>query len=168
VSPYFHGSTTRDATPDFSTQHRVESTRDDAPNFNSPYLPASPAGDSALSDLSRPEVEGRWPAVVTDPNTGGRKGSKLARFDMIPPDVLWELAEHYGRGEAIYPSDPHPNWQRGYSWRLSVAALHRHLSQWESGEDTDAETGSSHLIAVMWHCVALRWFQLHNRGTDYR
>jgi len=176
--------------------------------------------------------------VVTDPSTGGRKGSKLARFDMIPPDVLWELAEHYGRGEAIYPSDPEPNWQRGYSWRLSVAALHphlsqfeqvlwelaehygkgsskypdgectcasstppgdivahqpecpaltgaanwqrgyswrlsvaalhRHLSQWEQGEDVDAETGSSHLIAAVWHCVALRWFQLHNRGTDYR
>jgi hypothetical protein len=120
------------------------------------------------SDLSRPEVEGRWPAVVTDPDTGGRKGSKLARFDMIPPDVLWELAEHYGKGEAIYPSDPDPNWQRGYSWRLSVAALHRHLSLWESGEDTDAETGSSHLIAATWHCVALRYFQLHGKGTDYR
>jgi hypothetical protein len=106
--------------------------------------------------------------VVTDPDTGGRKGSKLARFDMIPPDVLWELAEHYGRGEAIYPSDPEPNWQRGYSWRLSVAALHRHLAQWESGEDVDAETGSSHLIAATWHCVALRWFQLHGKGTDYR
>jgi hypothetical protein len=87
---------------------------------------------------------------------------------MVPPDVLWELAEHYGKGEAIYPSDPDPNWQRGYSWRLSVAALHRHLSQWEQGEDVDAETGSSHLIAATWHCVALRWFQLHNRGTDYR
>jgi hypothetical protein len=87
---------------------------------------------------------------------------------MVPPDVLWELAEHYGKGEAIYPSDPDPNWQRGYSWRLSVAALHRHLAQWESGEDTDAETGSSHLIAATWHCVALRWFQLHGKGTDYR
>jgi hypothetical protein len=87
---------------------------------------------------------------------------------MIPPDVLWELAEHYGRGEAIYPSDPEPNWQRGYSWRLSVAALHRHLAQWESGEDVDAETGSSHLIAAVWHCVALRYFQLHGKGSDYR
>jgi len=138
-----------------------------------------------MSDLSRPEVEGRWPsienrplgvirpellddAVVTDPDTGGRKGSKLARFDMIPPDVLWELAEHYGRGELKYPSDPEPNWQRGYSWRLSVAALHRHLALWEQGEDTDADTGSSHLIAAVWHGIALRYFQLHNRGTDYR
>jgi len=105
---------------------------------------------------------------VTDPVSGGRKGSKLARFDMIPPDVLWELAEHYGRGEAIYPSDPEPNWQRGYSWRLSVAALHRHLASWEDGQDYDHETNSSHLVAAMWHCIALRWFQLHDKGTDYR
>lgn len=108
---------------------------------------------------------------VVDPGTGGMKGSKLARFDMIPPDVLWELAEHYGKGEAKYPSDPEtgePNWQKGYSWRLSVAALERHLNLWKQGEDFDPETGSSHLIAVMWHASALRWFQLHGRGKDYR
>jgi hypothetical protein len=101
--------------------------------------------------------------------TGGEKGSKPARFDMIPPDVLWELAEHYGKGEAKYPSDPttgEANWQKGYAWHLSVAALERHLTAWLNGEDTDLETGSSHLIAVVWHAIALRWFQLHGRGTD--
>ena len=142
VSPYFHGSK--------PTRKQVAPTTD---------LSSAPAGSVWPTN---------WRSVVTDPDTGGRKGSKMARFDMIPPDVLWELAEHYGRGEAIYPSDPEPNWQRGYSWRLSVAALHRHLAQWESGEDVDAETGSSHLIAATWHCVALRWFQLHGKGTDYR
>ena len=107
---------------------------------------------------------------VTDPLTGGAKGSKLARFDMIPPDVLWELAEHMGKGEAKYPADETglPNWQRGYDWRLSVAALHRHLNAFERGENLDIETGSSHLIAVIWHAMALRWFQLHGKGRDYR
>lgn len=101
--------------------------------------------------------------------TGGEKGSKLARFDMIPPDILWELAEHYGAGERKYPSDPvthEANWQKGYAWSLSVAALQRHLSQWLQGEDFDDETWSSHLIAVVWHAMALRWWQLHGRGTD--
>lgn len=105
---------------------------------------------------------------ITDPSTGGAKGSKLARFDMIAPDVMWELAEHFGKGEAKYPSDPEPNWQRGYSWRLSVAALKRHLTQFEMGEDFDSETGSSHLVAVMWHAMVLRWFQRHGKGADYR
>jgi len=108
--------------------------------------------------------------TVVDPETGGAKGQKLARFDMIPPDVLWELAEHYGKGEAKYPSDENglPNWERGYSWRLSTAALMRHLCAFLKGEDTDTETGSSHLIAVIWHAMALRYFQIHGKGKDYR
>jgi hypothetical protein len=117
----------------------------------------------------------QWPApadttFVVDEETGGVKGQKLARFDMIPPDVLWELAEHYGRGEAKYPSDETglPNWQRGYSWRLSVAALLRHFYAFLQGEDIDPENGSSHLIAAIWHLFALRWFQLHGKGKDHR
>jgi hypothetical protein len=105
---------------------------------------------------------------VVDPNTGGAKGSKPARFDLIPPDVLWELAEHYGKGEEKYPS-PEPgvmNWQLGYNWSLSYAALQRHLFLWSKGEDIDAETGTHHLIAVAWHAFCLRWFQEHGRGTD--
>lgn len=122
--------------------------------------------------VPKPLIQTANPEEVTvvDKETGGMKGSKLARFDMIPPDVLWELAEHYGKGEAKYPSDETglPNWQRGYDWRLSSAALQRHLFSFLAGEDIDPETGSSHLIAVLWHAMALRWFQLHEKGRDYR
>jgi hypothetical protein len=89
---------------------------------------------------------------------------------MIPPDVLWELAEHFGKGEEKYPS-PEPgiaNWQLGYDWNLSYAALQRHLAQWLMGESIDPETGSSHLMAVAWHAFALRWWEKHGRGTDTR
>lgn len=108
---------------------------------------------------------------VVDSETGGMKGQKLARFDMIPQDVLWELATHFGKGEGKYPSDPETgeaNWKKGYKYSLSSAALMRHLSLFLQGEDVDEETGSSHLIAVMWHAAAMRWFQLHERGTDDR
>lgn len=105
---------------------------------------------------------------VVDPVTGGAKGQKLARFDMIPPDVLLALAEHYGKGEAKYPSDETglPNWMRGYRWSLSVAALERHLKAFLMGEDIDSETGSPHLVAVIWHAIALEWFRTHGKGTD--
>lgn len=102
---------------------------------------------------------------VVDPSTGGEKGSKLARFDLLPWDVLNEIAEHYGKGSRKYEDR---NWQKGYAWSLSIAALGRHLSAWLAGEDTDPETGTSHIIAVAWHAMALRWFQLHGRGTDDR
>jgi|SRR5665213_2072265 len=101
---------------------------------------------------------------MTDPS-GGQKGAKLARFDLLPWDVLGELAEHYGKGALKYEDR---NWQKGYAWSLNIAALGRHLAAFLSGEDTDPETGSSHIIAVAWHCFALRWFQLHDKGTDDR
>lgn len=39
---------------------------------------------------------------ITDPVTGGQKGSKPAMFALIPSESLWELAELYGYGAAKY------------------------------------------------------------------
>jgi len=100
---------------------------------------------------------------ITDPQTGGQKGSKLARFSLIPKDFLLALAEHYGKGAAKYADR---NWERGYKWSLTVDALERHYAAWLLGEDDDPETGSSHLIAMAWHVVALWWFHRHGRGMD--
>lgn len=105
------------------------------------------------------------PTFYVDPETGGRKETKLARFDLIPPDILHELAEHYGRGAAKYGER---NMENGYPWSLSYAALQRHLNAWWQGEDDDPETGHSHLIAAAWHCFTLLWFLRHRRGTDDR
>ncbi|MCA1841518.1 MAG: DUF5664 domain-containing protein [Actinobacteria bacterium] len=100
---------------------------------------------------------------VVDPVTGGEKGSKLARFSLIPPIFLWHLAEHYGRGARKYADR---NWERGYAWSLSVDALERHFNSWKMGESHDPETGSNHLIAVAWHACALFCFSWWNIGTD--
>lgn len=100
---------------------------------------------------------------VTDPNTGGMKGTKLARFSLIPAQFLWALAEHYGKGCAKYSDD---NWLKGYNWSLSYDALQRHLAQWRMGEEFDQETGSHHLIAAAWHCCALFIFHRRGLGTD--
>jgi hypothetical protein len=100
---------------------------------------------------------------IIDPKTGGAKGSKKAMFSLIPPDWLWELAEHYGLGATKYAPR---NWQRGYKWSLTIDAHGRHVAQWLSGEDNDSETGSSHLIAAAWHLIALWWFHKHGKGTD--
>lgn len=100
---------------------------------------------------------------VVDPVSGGEKGSKLARFSLIPAEFLWALAEHYGLGARKYADR---NWERGYKWSLSVDALERHLNQWKLGESKDVETGSYHLIAVAWHACALFIFGLRGLGTD--
>lgn len=101
--------------------------------------------------------------LVTDPITGGQKGAKLARFSLIPPEFLWALAEHYGKGARKYEDR---NWERGYQWSLSLDALERHLNQWLRGEDRDEETDTHHLICVAWHAIALFVYSVRGLGTD--
>lgn len=111
---------------------------------------------------------------IVDPRSGGEKGSKLARFSLIPAEFLWALAEHYGVGAFKYADR---NWEKGYAWGLTVDALERHLNQFKLGErydnhkpdcpdDCKEHTGSHHLIAAAWHCVALFIFDTRKIGTD--
>jgi hypothetical protein len=101
--------------------------------------------------------------------SGGAKGQKIERFDLIPPNVLFQLATHYGKGDAKYnkEGDNPRNWERGYPWSWSYAALCRHLFAWWGGEDIDEETGSSHLIAVIFHAFAMvEWMKTHPEYDD--
>jgi hypothetical protein len=102
---------------------------------------------------------------IVDPNTGGEKGQKDARFDLIPQEAIWMLAEAYGRGAEKYADR---NWERGYNWSLSFGALQRHLWQFWNGEDIDEETGTPHIVSVLWHASALATFQARDKGTDDR
>ena len=100
---------------------------------------------------------------VVDPKTGGAKGSKIAMFSLIPPEFTWALAVHYGVGCKKYSAK---NWELGYRWSLSVDALERHLNLFKQGEWLDQETGSPHIIAAAWHCVALFIFKIRGLGTN--
>lgn len=102
---------------------------------------------------------------VTDPTTGGQKGTKEVRMDLVPVFPLTELARLYGRGAAKYEDR---NWERGYRWSLSYAALLRHLTQWWGGEDRDPEMGTSHLASVAWHAFALAQFEATHPELDDR
>jgi hypothetical protein len=93
--------------------------------------------------------------VRTVSETGGEKGQKLARFDLIPPESLWQLAEAYGVGAQKYAER---NWERGYSWSLSYAAMQRHANQFWTGEDYDEESQIAHMASVAWHAFAMLYF----------
>lgn len=98
-------------------------------------------------------------------STGGQKGSKQERFDLIPVGALTDLARMYGRGAEKYDDD---NWRRGYDWKLSYAAAQRHLNQFWGGEDNDEEMGLPHVISAAWHCFALATFMQDHREFDSR
>lgn len=100
---------------------------------------------------------------VIDPKTGGEKGIKPNRYDLIPSEFEEALACHYGEGAKKYADK---NWERGYRWGLSYRAARSHLNLWQRGERYDSETGSHHLICAIWHLVALYVFDLRKIGTD--
>lgn len=102
---------------------------------------------------------------TTDPDTGAQKGMKPERFDLIPIGPLTELARHYGVGALKYADR---NWEKGYDWSKSYAALQRHLTAFWGGEDLDPETGSKHIIAAMWHAAALAQFMDQHPEKDDR
>ena len=98
-------------------------------------------------------------------STGGQKGRKLARFDLIPQEALWRVAELYGKGAEKYDDW---NWRKGYAWSLSIGALMRHLSLFLQGEDYDQETGCHHLTAVVFHSMTLLTFEVEHPEFDDR
>lgn len=98
-------------------------------------------------------------------STGGEKGSKEARFDLIPVGPLTQLARLYGRGAEKYAAR---NWERGYDWSLSYAAAQRHMTQFWAGEDLDEEMGLPHPVAAIFHMMALVQFLEQHPEFDDR
>lgn len=97
--------------------------------------------------------------------TGGQKGRKIERFDLIPPGPLKKLAQAYGSGALKYADR---NWERGYDWSLSFGALQRHVWAFWHGEDNDPESKLPHLAHVAWHALALMEFMEKHRDLDDR
>lgn len=131
--------------------------------------------------------------VRSTSSTGGQKGVKLQRFDLIPPGPHAMLAEHFGRGALKY--DDH-QWRKGYEWSKSYSAMCRHQSEFWAGRDYDVcshdpegcsfvtsdgepyipdrpdtcynHTGSHHMVASAWHAYVLLEFSAEHPEFDDR
>jgi hypothetical protein len=108
--------------------------------------------------LEGPECWYETPGDVTYPEervtspTGGQKGQKVARYDLIPPEALDAVAQVYGMGARKYEDN---NWRKGYAWSLSFAALMRHAWAFWRGETYDRESGLHHMAHAVFHALAL-------------
>lgn len=98
--------------------------------------------------------------------TEGRKDDDAkARMDLIPPELLFAVADILTYGAAKYGDR---NWEKGMKWGRVFGALMRHLWAWWAREGVDPETGRSHL----WHaacCLAfLIAYEERRIGDDDR
>lgn len=133
------------------------------------------------------------PAEVRETSsTGGQKGVKLERYDLVPVMPLRQLAILYGLGARKYEEH---NWRKGYEWGKSIASIMRHLEAYREGKNYDVcsndpeecrfenldgtpfvpifedtcfnHTGAHHLDAVAWHAFGLReMFETHPDHDD--
>ncbi len=88
---------------------------------------------------------------------GQRKNLDKNQLDLIPPEVLIALGQHYTIGAIKYSRH---NWRKGFSYSETYGSLLRHLFAWWAGEKNDTDTGSHHLTAVIWNAVTLLYFEM--------
>lgn len=88
---------------------------------------------------------------ITSP-TGGEKGQKPERHELIPGHALDAVARVYAFGASKYKDN---NWRYNYPWSLSLGALLRHVNATKKGEWLDSESGEPHLAHAVFHCLAM-------------
>lgn len=108
------------------------------------------------------KVQANAPEPVMRQDTG------KARFDMIPADAIYALAELYAQGAVKYPMDGGRGWERGMLWSRCFSPLMRHAWKWWRGEDFDPETNAHHMIAVAWNAIAIYVYFTRKLGSDDR
>lgn len=96
---------------------------------------------------------------------GVKYDKEKARYDLMPPEPIEELALLYAKGAIKYAER---NWELGLSRTRCFAALMRHAWSWMRGEDIDPETGIHHMIAVAWNAFAIFTYHVRNIGLDDR
>ena len=87
------------------------------------------------------------------------------RMDLIPADVVLELARVMAYGARKYSPD---NWRKGMAWTRPIAAALRHINAWQRGESTDPESGLPHLAHAIISLMFVAAYELRKIGEDDR
>lgn len=95
---------------------------------------------------------------MTDLTEGIKYDTGKARMDLLDPYAIEQLAHVLGFGATKYAAH---NWRKGISKSRLIAACLRHVFAYLGGQDTDPETGLSHMAHAMCCCMFLI-------GLEYR
>lgn len=83
----------------------------------------------------------------------GDAGKMKPQLGLIPPSAMEQTAKVHALGAEKYG---HWNWREtGVNAMTYVHAILRHLNAWRDGEDTDGESGASHIAHIAASCNIL-------------
>jgi Domain of unknown function (DUF5664) len=110
--------------------------------------------------MKAPEIASAASDLIGRKDDGGKDPWHLA-----PWDAFCAIVRVIGFGAEKYAPR---NWENGMDWSRVFSAAQRHLTSWWDGENTDPETGMSHL----WHAgcclVFLIAYERRKTGKDDR
>jgi hypothetical protein len=89
---------------------------------------------------------------VNDLSEGVKHDQGKARFDLLPPEALFELVQVFNFGAKEYGDR---NWEKGLKWGRIFAAICRHIFNWLGGEENAKDSGLHHMAHAAWGCLAL-------------
>jgi len=110
-------------------------------------------------------MQGLADVPAAEATVGLRYDAGKPMFELLPPEGLIALAHHYEIGARKYASR---NWEKGMNWTKPFACMMRHAWKWMRGEEFDDETGSHHMICVVWNALAIYTYHVRRTGTDDR
>jgi len=87
------------------------------------------------------------------------------RYDLLPPEGIGAVADILTVGAKKYAAR---NWEQGMDWSRPFGAALRHLFAWWGGENTDRDTGRSHLWHAACNIFFLIAYEARGSGTDDR
>lgn len=96
---------------------------------------------------------------LSEPTEGIKYDTDKLRLDLLPADVMREVAKVYTFGAKKYGDR---NWEKGIAYHRAYGAALRHMTSWWMREDLDDETHIHHLAHAICELEFLLAVELRN------
>jgi hypothetical protein len=105
------------------------------------------------------------PGKVIQHDAGVKHDQDKPALNLIPSEMLEQLGQVLSFGAKKYGKS---NWKKGIEHSRLIAATMRHIAAYNRNEDTDPESGLSHLAHAVCNLSFLIWMKQHKPDLDDR
>ncbi len=103
--------------------------------------------------------------VLNGEDKGKKYDGGKPMVQLLSPIAMTKIAEVMTFGAKKYGSD---NWREGIAWTRVIGAVLRHIFSWLGGQDSDPETGISHLAHASCGLMFLLEYEVTRKDKDDR